>query len=413
VATTDLDARASALAEIVAVLRARQDELVDVGIERIFEIPAYARMKSPAFVADVRKHVDLHHDALVRSVEEHRSLERDDLSFIRPIAARRVGRIPLGDFLWAFRTYLEVFWQAVIDTATEEHTRAAALELAGVIIRQINVAATESGEAYVEAEKLLLAQGDRVRRDLLEDLLAGRTPEPGPQLTAAREAGLHPPVPCVVIVAVPLTPPEDEHALRAVAVTLARAVGSSMAPLTVTQHEELVLIPRVERDVRELVKALAAAHEKLATHGAPLAIGVSAVRCGLSTIAGAYREAQAALERVRESGGMVALPALSVFDCLTMFGRETALNRIPESIRRFVADDQASGGVLTMTLLEYVAADFNARATAERLFLHPNTARYRLGKIEERTGCDLRCVADVMDLLTALRIAQGELADAG
>jgi DNA-binding PucR family transcriptional regulator len=36
--------------------------------------------------------------------------------------------------------------------------------------------------------------------------------------------------------------------------------------------------------------------------------------------------------------------------------------------------------------------------------VHPNTARYRLGKIEERTGCDLRHVADVLDLLIALRV---------
>jgi DNA-binding PucR family transcriptional regulator len=36
--------------------------------------------------------------------------------------------------------------------------------------------------------------------------------------------------------------------------------------------------------------------------------------------------------------------------------------------------------------------------------VHPNTARYRLGKIEERTGCDLRCFADVLDVLIALRV---------
>jgi DNA-binding PucR family transcriptional regulator len=37
--------------------------------------------------------------------------------------------------------------------------------------------------------------------------------------------------------------------------------------------------------------------------------------------------------------------------------------------------------------------------------VHPNTARYRLGKIEERTGCDLRRVADVMDLLIAVSLS--------
>jgi DNA-binding PucR family transcriptional regulator len=100
---------------------------------------------------------------------------------------------------------------------------------------------------------------------------------------------------------------------------------------------------------------------------------------------------------------------LSAFDCLTLFGRETARGRIPAGLRQFVAEDLADGRVLTATLLEYVASDFNAKLTAERLFVHPNTARYRLAKIEERTGCNLRSVSDVLDLLIAVRVAEAEL----
>jgi sugar diacid utilization regulator len=110
-----------------------------------------------------------------------------------------------------------------------------------------------------------------------------------------------------------------------------------------------------------------------------------------------------ALERVQATGGVVALPALSAFDCLALFGHETARRRIAPAIKRFVAEDLAEGGVLTTTLLAYVACDFNTKVAAERLFIHTNTARYRLGKIEERTGCDLRRVADVLDLLIAVR----------
>ena len=95
---------------------------------------------------------------------------------------------------------------------------------------------------------------------------------------------------------------------------------------------------------------------------------------------------------------------LSAFDCLALFGAETARRRIPPAVTRFVIEDLAEDRVLTTTLQEYVAADFNTKVAAERLFVHPNTARYRLGKIEERTGCDLRHVADVIDLLIALRV---------
>jgi hypothetical protein len=401
----DLATRSAALDEIVEALRTRHDELVERGVERIFaEIPAYVAFAGTPFVDDVRTHVGLHHDAVVRSLAARRPLDPHELGFMRPQVTRRVGRIPLADFMQGFRVYMEVLWEALLDSAVDEQGREAALDAAGIVIRYINNAASEAADVYVEAERLLVAQGDRVRRDLLEDLLAGNAPAPGPKLTAARDAGLHPPAPCLVVVAVALTAPEDEHALRAVAVALARAVGSTLQPLTVTRHDELVLIARVDGDPGDLVEALGQAQERLATGGTPLAIGVSAVQSGLDRVAGGYAQAQDAVERVRATGGMLALPALSAFDCLTRFGRDTARQRIPERVRQFVTEDVADGGVLTATLLEYVNSDFNAKLTAERLYVHPNTARYRLGRIEERTGCDLRRVADVMDLLIAVTL---------
>jgi PucR C-terminal helix-turn-helix domain/GGDEF-like domain len=402
--------RQEALAQIAETLRARQAEIVDLGVERIFNsIPGYAKARDPKFVEDVRHHVDVHHDFIVRSLAEGRPPNPEDLGFMRAVATRRVARIPLADFMNGFRTYHEVAWAAVLECVTDEETRAAALDCAGILMRYINVAASEAGEAFVDAERLALAHGERVRRDLLDDLLAGRPPAPGPKLMAAHDAGLHLPVPCVVVVAVPLAAPEDEHTLRSVALSLSRAVGSALRPLTVTRQDELVLIARVERDVATLVEDLRTVQERLAAEGTTLAIGMSSVQNGLERTAHAYAEAQAGLERVRGAGGVVALPVLSAFDCLTLFGRETARGRIPAAIRQFVAEDQADGRVLTATLLEYVACDFNAKLTAERLFVHPNTARYRLGKIEERTGCNLRSVSDVLDLLIAVRVAEAEL----
>jgi hypothetical protein len=399
----------TALDEIVATLAAREEELVALGVRRIFaEIPAYERLAQTPFTEDVREHVRTHHRLVVRTLSARHPIEHEELGFLRMRAARRAGRIPLADFMHAFRVYMEVLWDALLASAAGEAGREAALEATGVVIRYVNSVSAEAAEAFGEAEQLLLAQGERVRRDLLEDLLAGRPPAPGPPLTALREAGLHPPAPCVVIVAAPLAPPEDEHTLRSVAVALARAVGSSMQPLTVTRHDELVLVARVEGEPAELVEALSGAQEALAAAGTPLGLGVSIVQSGLDRLADAYDEAQAALETVRERGGVVALPALSTFDCLVLFGPGTARRRIPPAVRRFVDEDLAEGRVLTTTLLEYVASDFNAKLTAERLFVHPNTARYRLAKIEERTGSDLRHVGDVIDLLIAVRVAEAE-----
>jgi sugar diacid utilization regulator len=393
------------LARLIDALQARRAAVIERGLHRMrTEIPEYRAIVDPAFVEDVREHIALHHEAMVRSVAAGRPIPREELTFIRARATRRVGRIPLASFLQAFRIYHEEFWDALLASADSEAARISAIEAAGTIIRYINLAAAEAADVYLEAERLLHAQGERVRRDLLEDLLAGRPPAPGPKLTAAREAGLVPGAQCIVIAAHPLTPPQDERRLRAAAVALTRAVGAAVAPVAVVRHEEVVVVTTVDRPVEALIEGLEAAQEQLVGEGIALAIGVSTLQNGLDRMPEAYGEAVSALERVRASGGVVALPMLTAFDCLALFGSETARRRIPDAVRRFVVDDLAEDRVLTTTLLEYVAADFNTKVAAERLFVHPNTARYRLGKIEERTGCDLRHVADVLDLLIALRV---------
>jgi sugar diacid utilization regulator len=411
VPATDVLESREGLQVILDALRARQDELVDVGVHRIrTEIAGYAAISDAAFIADVRTHVSLEHDALIRSIELGRPLTRMEIDFVRPRAMRRVGRLPLADFLHAFRIYTEVFWDAVLETsAGDEAMRREALALPSIVMRYMSIAAGEAAEVYVEAERLLLAQGERGRRDLLEDLLVGRAPEPGPKLAAARHAGLAPDSSCVLVVAAATAPLPDDHHLRACATWLSRAFGGVDQPLSVVRHHEVVIVAPIGRDaIDAVVQGLTAVQAQLADERLTLAVGVSTVHDDLTSMAEAYREAVSAVERIRATGGVLALSDLSAFDCLTLFGQDSARRRIPEAVRAFVADDVAEGRVLTTTLLEYVAADFNAKLAAERLYVHPNTARYRLAKIEERTGSRLRCVADVLDLLIAIRVAEPE-----
>src|SRR5262245_2071329 len=112
-----------AMENLVLVLTERQDELVAEGIRRIREIPDYARVTDDAFWADVDRHVTEHHAALVRSIALGRPLDRDEMSFIRPRASRRVGRIPLASFMRGFRTYMELLWEVVLETAVDERSK--------------------------------------------------------------------------------------------------------------------------------------------------------------------------------------------------------------------------------------------------------------------------------------------------
>ena len=279
---TGLRETTAALRAILAVLRARKDDLVDEGMHRIrTEIPGYTAISDPTFIADVRLHVAQEHDALIRSIELGRPLSRQEIEFVRPRAMRRVGRLPLGDFMHAFRIYTEVFWDAVLATATDDDTRREALALPSIVMRYMNIAASEAAEVYVEAERLLLAHGERVRRDLLEDLLLGRPPSPGPKLAAAREAGLAPACACVVVVAAPTAPLHDEHHLRACAGSLARAFAGADRPLTVVrQHEVVIVAPVTCEAIGGLTDALATVQAHLADERLTLAVGVSTLHEG-------------------------------------------------------------------------------------------------------------------------------------
>ena len=252
------------LAGLIDALNARRDAVVDKGLQRIrIEIPEYAAIADPAFIDDVREHIDLHHAALIRSVAAGHPVASDELGFMRARATRRVGRIPLAAFMQGFRIYQEEFWDALLASEDGDAARAGAMQAAGTIIRYINIAAAEAAEVYLDAERLLHAQGERVRRDLLEDLLAGRALVPGPKLTAARAAGLVPATASIVIAAHPIDPPHDEGRLRSVAVALTRAVGAVVAPLSVVRHEEVVVVTTVDRPIEALIDSLEHAQDDL------------------------------------------------------------------------------------------------------------------------------------------------------
>jgi sugar diacid utilization regulator len=398
-----------AIDRIATMLAARRAELATDSLREIrAAIPAYSAIDDPVILADVTEHVAENHDALRSSLVRGEPVTPQELAFIGPHAALRARRgVPLADFLQAFRIGHRVIWDAIVEFAAEdEQAAAAALDAARLVMEFIDLASTHAAQAYLEAQQLLLAEGDRVRRDLLEDLLAGREPAPGPRLTAARAAGLESRGRCVLIAAVPVSPADDELALRSAASALARASGGVLRPLTVVRQDEIVIVRALDGDdARRLTEPVERAQRDLAATGVRLAIGISTP---LETTAGlpdGYREACAALESLPPGGGVMALPDLSAFDYLTLRGDGTVLRLLAPAVRRFVEEDTAGGGALTATLLAYASANLNAKVAAQRLYIHVNTAHHRLARIEEKTGCDLRALADVQELLIAIRLA--------
>jgi PucR C-terminal helix-turn-helix domain/GGDEF-like domain len=397
---------------VAAMLAARREELAEVSLQAIREaIPAYSAIDDPKILADVTEHVAENHDALRGSLLRGRPVTEEDLAFIRPHAALRARRgVSLADFLHAFRIGHRVIWEAILELASEDaEASSAALTAAGLVMQFIDHASTHAAETYLEAQQLLLAEGDRVRRDLLEDLLAGRGPAPGPRLTAARAAGLGSGERCMLVAAVPVAAPEDELALRSAASRLARACGGVLRPLTVVRQDEIVIVRSLDGgDPRGLSEPTGKAQRELAGAGVKLAIGLSTAFDSTAGLPDAYAEACRAIESLGLDGGVLSLADLTAFEYLTLRGDATARRLVSPAVRRFVEEDAAGGGVLTQTLLAYAAANLNAKVAAQRLYIHVNTAHHRLARIEEKTGCDLRDLTDVQELLIATRLAHSD-----
>jgi sugar diacid utilization regulator len=393
---------------ILSTILEHLDDLVQDAVEAIRgEIPAYAAQEAP-FFADVRDQARRHFRVKLGLLLDEREVTLEDIAFARGGAMRRArAGFALEDYLNAFRVGQQVFWDRVLACAGETPLgHEAALTLTAPLLRYCDFVSTHAGHAYVESQQYVVADADRERRDLLEHLLAGAMPGGGPLAAAAHAYGLGAETPMMVALAVPVGPQADADAAHAASAMLSRAVPQQARILVVVRQAEIVAVPALchGMDPAELCDHLEAAHQRLGREGTPLAMGISTVAGGVADLPRACLEARTALESVADGGGVVALPRLSPLDYLLLRADDTAGWLVDARLRAFLDADRARGGVLVATVRAFAGADLNLRLAAGRLQVHPNTAQYRLRRIQERTGRNPRRIADLLDLLVAIEL---------
>ena len=91
---------------------------------------------------------------------------------------------------------------------------------------------------------------------------------------------------------------------------------------------------------------------------------------------------------------------------------EALLANVPTPLLRSLRDrllgplkeyDDRHNAELMITLTAFLACDGSWSACASRMYVHVNTVRYRIGRIEAITGRDLSALADQVDFFLALR----------
>jgi hypothetical protein len=400
------DVVAAERGRILSSLLSDLSVLVDAAIEAMrAEIPAYTA-QGDGFFEDVREQVAAHYRTKLTAFLEERQVTLEEVGFIRGAAMRRArAGLALEHYINAFRVGEKVLWDAIVDRAGEHPLgHEAALTLAAPLMRYVDFVTTHAAHAYVEFQQFALADADRERRDLLDLLLAGDLPAEGALRTLARQYAIDAETPAVVVVA--LTRGGGNEPPHAARTALTAASSPETKVLVVARRNEIVAIWSlgVRADIGVACDRVDRAYEHLRREGVELAIGVSALAHRVKDLPRAYHEAREAVDRVREAGGVAALPRLSPFDYLVLRNDETARRLVDPELRRFLDEDRARGGVLCETIRAFAGADLRLRDTAERLHVHPNTAQYRLRRIQERTKRNPRHIADLMELLVAIQL---------
>ena len=145
-----------------------------------------------------------------------------------------------------------------------------------------------------------------------------------------------------------------------------------------------------------------------------LTVGVSGPADSVTALPGALHEAGSArrLAALRLAG-LGGTSAVSVVTSDEVASHELLLASVPPSVLRsfrerllgplLTYDDQHRAELLP-TLREFLACSGSWNACAARMYVHVNTVRYRIRRIEELTGRDLSRLDDQVDFFLALRI---------
>lgn len=387
------DLLSSAGQELLERIRTRREALAREMAERILvQVDDYSDADLSNLTSAVEAACRDHIDSFVHYVATGELPSISPGSALADPVPDRIERgIRLDSYLHAFRVGHDVFWETVLSETADPRT---ALEFARPSMRYIDSVSTRMAELYLRAQQTLESNDERASRDLLEALLAGAQLD---SQQAARVAKLG--IDGRALVGVLRGPLEsfgaNEHSLRVTVETAARHVGAGA--LVVPRHGALVaVIGLTDRPANVVAAALRSELDPDARCG----LGGEAE--DLSELDRAHEQALAALRRTRPDRPIVALSEMGAYEALVYTAGPLIERSIAPALLAAIDARSAKGARQAETARAWLESDLSVRGACERLFVHPNTLRYRLRQLEGQAGIDLRHFADLVELRLAL-----------
>jgi sugar diacid utilization regulator len=369
----------------------------DMASQIVAQVDAYQRVPDPQEVLlDTERSCDAHIQNFLRSVD--RSGEGLELDFTTASVAQRVRQaIPLEAVLHAYRVGHHVLWTYLRDHAQDSERGPVAIAgLVDPMLRYIDEVSTLVAEGYLREQQHALADADRVRRDVLEQLLT-HAPE-ALDSAAAQGIELDADAPHHILLARRAI--QEQGDLRAICNEIARLFASD-APLVVIRQETAAALVRGD-DRSTLDRARRLADVFAGTERIRIGVSLTSAVPGLDE---AYRQAERALQVAGDEEPVVALGGMASINYLVAAADDVARALVPSAVARLASSSRPADEVLISTFSVYVENGLNVQRTATALPAHPNTVHSRLKRLAERTGYDLRDQRDILRLVVDLQLA--------
>ncbi|MCM0758224.1 helix-turn-helix domain-containing protein [Sporomusa sphaeroides DSM 2875] len=187
------------------------------------------------------------------------------------------------------------------------------------------------------------------------------------------------------------------------------------AIVTEMQDQVIVIIPAAaekDRSAKLLIKNLAnllQANLQEAAFETTVSFGIGKLHSSAAELCQSFQEAKHALDLgrfIREKGHITHFEDLGVIRLLSHINAEQLDEYYKEQLAVIIEYDEKNNMNFLAILQMYFQQNGDLNATAEKLFMHPNTLRYRLKKIEELLDVDLQKLEIRINLAVACKIAK-------
>jgi hypothetical protein len=370
--------------EVAGVLRPLLGGLADEIIDAVRTVPAYARPLEGSFGEGIRSGVREALRHFLAEIEAGGPVARRDVYSALGRGEMRAGR-SLDALLSAYRVGARVAWRRFAAAGVEAGLEPDTLYLlAESIFAYIDMLSAESAEGHALEQSAAAGAAELRRRRLVRTLVRDPPADPSAVLAAAREAGWS--LPRRIAVLALAGDQRDAAASRLPADAIYETIGELTC----------AVLPDPDGPRR-----LAAVRRAVIDAGATGGLGTTVE---WSDAAVSFARARAALELAKGS------PALLV-------ARERAGELLLRSDPRLAAELAAdrlsplaelspgSRERLADTLRIWLEEQGRLGTVAQRLGVHPQTARYRMARLRELFGDALDDPEARFELEVALRVA--------